>query len=121
PVTILPAGAPCVYSNSQPPAEPRPPIQNGQPLVSGIQLAATANLGLAGSAILSQSNLSPPLVNAPTVDYFCETDPPMSKGGSGHPNFLISNDQCSGQTLAAFGQQGNSCSVQVAFVPQPAT
>ena len=123
PVTVLPAGGACVYSAAfQPPAEPRPPVSNGQPLVSGIQLAETANLGLVGSGpILSQSNISPPLVNAPTVDFFCETDPPQSKGGSGLPNLQISNDECSGQTLASFGQPGNSCSVQVAFVPQPAT
>lgn len=122
PVTILPAGEPCAYpANSQPPAEPRPPVQNGEFMVSGIQLAETANLGLISSPILSQSNISPPLVNAPTVDFFCETDPPRSRGGSGLPNLQISNDECSGQTLAPLGQQGNSCSVQVTFVPQPAT
>ncbi len=122
PVTILPAGGPCVSSaTSQPPAVPRPPVSNGQPMVSGIQLAETANLGLIGSPILNQSNISPPLVNAPTVDFFCETDPPKSEGGSGLPNLQVSNDQCSGQTLAPFGQQGNSCAVQVTFVPQPAT
>jgi hypothetical protein len=71
PVAILPAGEPCAYSNSQPPALPRPPVQNGQPMVSGIQLAETASLGLISSPILSQSNTSPPLVNAPTVDFFC--------------------------------------------------
>ena len=120
PVTILPVGEPCAYpATSQPPAEPRPPVS---PMVSGIQLAETANLGLMNSGpILSQSFTSPPLVNAPTVDFFCETDPPRSKGGSGLPSLQISNDECSGQTLAAFGQQGNSCSVQVMFVPQPVT
>jgi hypothetical protein len=122
PVTILPAGAPCVYSATpEPPALPRPPVSNGQPTVSGIQLAETANLGLTSSPILSQSNTSPPLVNAPTVEFFCDTDPPRSKGGSGLPNLQVSHDQCSGQTLAPFGQQGNSCSLQVAFIPQPAT
>jgi hypothetical protein len=121
PVTILPAGEPCAYSNSQPPALPRPPVSSGQPMVSGIQLAETASLGLISSPILSQSNTSPPSVNAPTVDFFCETDPPRSNGGSGLPNVQISHDECSGQTLAAFGQPGNSCSVQVTFVPQPAT
>jgi len=122
PVTILPAGEPCVYSaTSQPLAVPRPPVSNGQPMVSGIQLAETANLGPISSPILNQNNISPPLVNAPTVDFFCETDPPRSKGGSGFPSLQISNDKCSGQTLARFGQQGNSCSLQVTFVPQPAT
>ncbi len=122
PVTILPAGEPCVYSAvSQPPAEPRPPVSNGQPMVSGMQLAETASLGPTSSPILSQSNISPPLVNAPTVDFFCETDPPRSQGGSGLPNLQISHDECSGQTLASFGRQGNRCSVQITFVPQPAT
>ena len=122
PVTILPAGEPCVYSaTSQPLAVPRPPVSNGQPMVSGIQLAETANLGAISSPIVNQSNTSPPLVNAPTVDFFCETDPPRSKGGSGLPNLQISHDKCSGQTLAGFGQQGNSCSLQVTFVPQPGT
>jgi hypothetical protein len=121
-VTILPAGAPCAYpATSQAPELSRPPVSNGQPIIPGLQLAATANLGLLSSPILSQSNISPPLVNAPTVDFFCETDPPRSKGGSGLPNIQISNDACSGQTLAPFGQQGNSCSVQVTFVPQAAT
>ncbi len=128
---IVPVGPPCVYSAaSQPPAETRPPVSNVpppvppgiQPIVSGIQLAETANVGLINSApILNQMSISPPLVNAPTVDFFCETDPPPSKGGSGLPNIQISNDECSGQTLAPFGQQGNSCSVKVTFVPQPAT
>ncbi len=123
PVAILPAGEPCAYpANTQsPPAEPRPPVQNGEFLVSGIELAETANLGLVSSPILNQSNISPPLVNAPTVDFFCETDPPPSKRGSGLPNVQISNDECSGQTLAPFGQLGNTCSVLVTFVPQPAT
>ena len=90
-------------------------------MVSGIQLSETANLGPISSPILNQNIISPPLVNAPTVDFFCETDPPRSKGGSGLPSLQISNDKCSGQTLARFGQQGSSCSLQVTFVPQPAT
>jgi hypothetical protein len=70
---------------------------------------------------MSQSSVSPPSVNAPTVDYFCELDPPPSRGGSGIPNFQISNDGCSGQTLAPFGHPGNSCSLRITFVPQPVT
>jgi hypothetical protein len=121
PVTILPAMA-CAFSSSIEPAVPRPPMSGGQPLVAGLQLAETANIGLPNSsAILSQSQLAPPLVNAPTVAYFCETDPPKSNGGSGVPNFRISKDECSGQTLAPFGQSGNSCSLQITFVPQPVT
>ncbi|MGA9389704.1 MAG: choice-of-anchor D domain-containing protein, partial [Candidatus Sulfotelmatobacter sp.] len=117
PVTILPAGAPCVYGQLL--ALPRPPVSNGQPMVPGIQLAETA--GVVSSPIVPQSNTSPPLVNAPTADFFCESDPPRSNGGSGLPNLQISKNECSGQTLARFGQQGNSCSLQVSFVPQPAT
>jgi hypothetical protein len=120
-VTLLPAGEPCIYSNSQPPALPRPPVSNGQPMVSGLQVAETASLGLVSSPILSQSTILPPSVNAPTVDFFCDTDPPRPSGGSGLPNIQISHDECSGQTLAGFGQPGNSCSVQVTFVPQPST
>ena len=66
--------------------------------------------------ILADTNVSPP-----TVDYFCDIDAPPSQGGSGMRNFQISNDACSGQTLAPFGQSGNSCSLQITFVPQPAT
>ncbi len=122
PVTILPAGAPCAYPPTpQVPELSRPPVQDGQPIIPGLQLAATATLGLLSSPISSQNSISPPLVNAPTVDFFCETDPPRSQRGSGLPNIQISNDECSGQTLAPFGQQGNHCSVQVTFVPQPAT
>lgn len=120
PVTILPA-EPCVYSTSLLPV-PRPPVSNGRPAVSGIQLAATANLGIPNSGpIIPQTYTSPPLVNSPTVDFYCEIDPPRPNGGSGLPNLQISNDGCSGQTLTPFGQQGNSCNLQVTFVPQPAT
>jgi hypothetical protein len=123
PVTILPA-APCTFSSTfgAPPLS-RPPISSsGQPLTGGVQIAETASIGLNNSAaILNQSSLAPPLVNAPTVDYFCDIDPPPSKGGSGVPNFQISSDGCSGQTLAAFGQSGSSCSLQITFVPQPVT
>jgi len=122
PVTILPAAA-CTFSSSiGAPALPRPPISSSGQALGGIQIAETASIGLNNSAaILNQSSLAPPLVNAPTVDSFCDTDPPRSSGGSGVPNFQISSDQCSGQTLAAFGQPGNSCSLQITFVPQPVT
>jgi hypothetical protein len=121
-VTILPA-APCAFAQSfvVPPA-PRPPVSNGQALVAGIQLAETAGIGLNNSSpIMSQSSISPPLVNAPTVAYFCELDPPLSKRGSGQSNFPISNDECSGKTLAPFGHPGDSCSLRITFVPQPVT
>ncbi|MGO9538995.1 MAG: choice-of-anchor D domain-containing protein [Terriglobales bacterium] len=123
PVTILPYTEPptCAYpATTQPPEIPRPPVQD---LVPGLQLAATtATLGLAKSSgdILPQNASNPPLVLAPTVDFFCESDPPRSAGGSGLPNIQVS-DGCSGQTLTPFGQPGNSCSIKVTFVPQPAT
>jgi hypothetical protein len=120
PITILPA-MPCVYTGSLKPV-PRPPVSSGQPVVGGLQLAETANIGLINSGnILNQSETNPPLFNAPTVAYFCETDPPRSNGGSGVPNFQLSDDRCSGQTLAPFGKPGNSCSLQITFVPQPIT
>ncbi|HTS35618.1 MAG TPA: choice-of-anchor D domain-containing protein [Candidatus Solibacter sp.] len=123
-VTILPSAGPCVFSSSfLGPATPRPPLDpNGTPLTTGLQLAETAVIGLNNSSpILNDFDLLPPLVNAPTVEYFCDTDLPVSKGGSGTPNFVISADQCSGQTLQPFGQSGNSCSLQITFVPQPGT
>ena len=123
PITILPSAS-CTFSSSVgAPPMPRPPVSaSGQPLVSGIQLAETANIGLTNSTSISaQSSPSPPLVNAPTVDYFCDIDPPSSSGGSGAPNFQISADGCSGQTLAPIGQSGNSCNIQITFVPQPVT
>jgi hypothetical protein len=47
-----------------------------------------------------------------TIDYNCDTDP-----GTFLPNFQISADTCTGTTLAPQA----SCSLQVAFVPQPNT
>jgi len=83
-------------------------------------MVATQTARITSFNILNQQTLSPPLVNAPTVDYFCDSDPPLPTG-SGLSNFQISNDTCSGQTLAPFGQAGDSCSLQITFVPQPAT
>jgi hypothetical protein len=121
PVTILPA-MPCVYPPSFAlPAIPRPPLSNGLPVVSGLELAETAGIGLPTSvSITASSHLFPPPVT-PTVGYFCDIDPPKSQGGSGLTNFQISKDGCSGQTLAPFGQSGNSCSVEITFIPQPVT
>lgn len=117
-VTILPMmPTPCVYSSaSLPPAEPRPPMQNGQPAVSGIAMAEIQT----ATPALSTNIASDPIVSPPTVGYFCDIDLPAPKG-SGLSNFQISNDMCSGQTLAPFGQAGDSCSLQITFVPQPAT
>ena len=114
PVTILPPPAtPCAYGvgGLQPP-QPRPPIPSSG--LGGIQLAETQLSN--PYPILADTNVSPP-----TVDYFCDIDPPPSLGGSGMPNFQIADDTCSGQTLAAFGQSGDSCSLRITFVPQRAT
>jgi hypothetical protein len=116
-VTILPA-SPCAYASSGEPAIPRPPVSSGAP---GLQLAETANIGLPNSAPIATPTQLIPLPINPTVGYFCDTDPPPSSSGSGLPNFRISQDGCSGQTLAPFGQPSNSCSVQITFVPQPIT
>jgi hypothetical protein len=50
--------------------------------------------------------------NVSTVNYICDTDPV-----SNQPNFQISADTCSGRVL--FPEA--SCSLQISFVPQPAT
>jgi hypothetical protein len=118
PIQILPAVAPCSYPTGfNTPPLPRPPVDGeGSPLVSGIAVAAAASIsGLNNSGpIINDSSLN-------TVRYFCDTDPPKSLGGSGSPNFQISADSCSGQTLQPSGQAGASCTVEVTFVPQPAT
>jgi hypothetical protein len=125
PVTILPAGPPCTFpSPLVETPQPRPPITSaGAVVLGGIQIASAGASGAGNSgAIEPPPNIPPsPLVNAPTVNYFCDTDPPPSSGGSGRPNFQISHDGCSGQTLAAFGHSGNSCSLEITFAPQPKT
>ncbi|HEY6330977.1 MAG TPA: choice-of-anchor D domain-containing protein, partial [Blastocatellia bacterium] len=126
PVTIAPSAGPCVFSSGLVGQEqPRPPFAaDGTVMIGGLQLAETANIGLTNSGPIqfpSPFSLSPPLINAPTVEYFCDTDLTVTKGGSGVPNFQISADTCSGQTLAPYGQSGNSCSLQITFVPQPKT
>ena len=50
--------------------------------------------------------------DAPTIDYFCDSDLTTKL-----PNFQLTGDNCSGVTLAP----GDSCAVEVTFVPQPAT
>ncbi len=123
PVTILPAmPVPCVYKfGAADPPIPRPPISNGEPVISGLQLAETAVIGLNNSAPIATSIQLIQSPVPPTVGYFCEIDPPVSKQGSGLPNFQLSQDECSGQTLVPFGQPGNSCSLEITFVPQPKT
>jgi hypothetical protein len=123
PVYILPPMS-CVYSPSTAaPVEPRPPMQNGQPSVSGITMAAT-QVATSKTGGLTSSIGNVQTVSPPTVAYYCDSDPPVPVG-SGQSNFQISNDTCSipgsGVTLAPFGQAGDSCSLEITFVPQPAT
>jgi hypothetical protein len=125
PVTILPAGTPCTFpSHLVQTPQPRPPISStGAAVLGGIQIASAGASGAGNSGpIQPPPNIPPsPLVNAPTVNYFCDTDPPPSMGGSGLPNIQVSRDGCSGQTLAPFGHSGDSCSLEITFVPQPKT
>lgn len=123
PVTILPSmSTPCPFTSENSgqigPPIPRPPISK---VVPGLQLGETSAGIQGGPPITPISSINPPLVNAPTVGYFC--DPLSSKGGGGGvtPNLQISRDECSGQTLAPFGQSGNSCSLEITFVPQSVT
>jgi len=116
----LPASSPsCVYSiKGQGPPLDRPPVAG---VLGGVQVAA--NPPEAPAPISPDTDLIPPLIDAPTVRMDCDIDPPLPKG-SGNPNFLISNDECSsasGVTLQPFGQPGDSCSIEVTFVPQPHT
>ena len=126
PVYILPP-MPCVYSPSNAaPVAPRPPIPNGQPLVSGITMVATqvAQPSKTGGLFVVPGIGNVQTVSPPTVAYFCDSDPPVPDG-SGQSNFQISNDTCSRQgsgiTLEPFGQTGDSCSLEITFEPQPAT
>jgi hypothetical protein len=112
-VTILPApSAPCTYSNRNLGLPLERPPQAGS--VGGLAVAETADLPNP-TAISANSSLSPP-----TALYNCDSDPPPPKG-SGNPNILLSNDGCLGVTLQPFGQSGDSCSLQLTFVPQPGT
>jgi hypothetical protein len=92
PVQILPAlNSPCV----------NPPVgvfTLQRPLVPG---------SIAGLQV--DSVIQP---NPPTINYNCDSD-----RTSNLPNFQISSDNCSGTLLAPQG----SCSVQIAFSPQPST
>jgi len=95
PVQIL-GSAPCV---NNPPANgqntlPRP-LQSNSP-VAGLQVVS--------------NDLVPITPNGSTIDYRCDSDP-----NSLLPNFQISSDTCTGTLLASQA----TCSLQVAYVPQP--
>jgi len=110
PVQILPpANTPCSYSVT-PTLLPRPPEPG---VVGGLQIVST---GGPNNAIISPNPLPPPY----STQYFCDADP-LAPAGSGLPNFQISSDTCSGQTLGPQSSPTQSCSLQITFAPQPAT
>jgi hypothetical protein len=101
PVQIL-GSAPCV----NPPGKrilvfPNDPLVYGAP-VAGLLVAV--NSGFSNEIIPDNSTT--------TIDYNCDLDPT-----SDQPNFQISQDSCTGALLPS----QSSCSVEVTYVPQPAT
>ncbi len=98
PVEIVPAMStpPCGNPNQY--VRLQRPVTSGA--VSGLQMVVGGNL--------------PPRADVPnsTIDYVCDIDPTSKE-----PNFQISADTCSGRVLAP----QSSCSLEVAFAPQPGT
>jgi hypothetical protein len=101
PVQIL-GSAPCL---NQPPATGHNtlphPLQLSSP-VAGLQVVANGSSSPGGSIF----------PNPPTITYSCDSDPQTLL-----PNFQISADNCTGMLLAP----QSSCSLAVAYVPQPDT
>jgi hypothetical protein len=96
PVQILPAaGTPC--KNSDNVILPHPLKNDGT--VDGIRVVRTDPF----------ASIQP---LPPTVSYFCDSDPT-----SGQSNLQISSNTCLGKLLVP----QDTCSLQVAFVPQPGT
>lgn len=104
PVEILPS-QPCLIGpgNPSPFTLPRPSLPSS---VAGLQVVANGNGGFSLSAAPGGAS------GYNTVQYHCDSDHISNK-----PNFPISNDHCSGATLAPQA----SCSLQISFAPQPAT
>jgi hypothetical protein len=93
PVQILPAlSAPCVNPNGGVHTLPRP-------LVAGAVAGLQVDTGV----------ITP---NGSTINYYCDSDLTSKIA-----NFQISGDSCSGQLLAPLA----SCSLTIAFAPQPST
>lgn len=91
---------------------PRVPCVDGFLPHSGIQQRpVSSNSGLQVVCNGSGCNVS---ISAEfgTIQYDCDSDP-----GTSQPNFQISSDTCSGATLDLQA----SCSLQIAYVPQPKT
>jgi hypothetical protein len=103
PVQIL-GSAPCL----NPPGMatftfPNDPLTYGSP-VSGLQVVVNGNN--------FPNQITPLLPADTTLTYNCDLDPTSKQ-----PNFQISSDTCTGTTLSS--QAG--CSLEVTYVPQPAT
>jgi hypothetical protein len=96
PVQIL-GRAPCPYRAKGQFTLPHPLLASSP--VAGLQVVANGSVG-----IITPDNT--------TISYNCDSDSQTSL-----PNFQISSDTCTGTLLAA----QTSCSVEVAYVPQPLT
>lgn len=93
PVQIVgPRSSPCQFS-TVPSVRPNPVINDGE--VGGVQIVTSVSF-IAG----------PPSV----LRYNCDADPQTDL-----PNFRISSDTCTGANLPPQG----TCSLQIAFIPQP--
>jgi hypothetical protein len=100
PVQILQSSStPCKFSPGQTPL----PL----PLTSSSYLSGVSGLQVVTGGMIYQANGS-----YNTVYYNCDADQQTEL-----PNFVVSSDTCTGTNLPA----GAMCSIQVAFVPQPAT
>lgn len=106
PVQILPAlSQPCQNGPTQPLFTlPRPTMPGA---VSGLQVVAQGGKASQMNAVSASGTGA-----YNTIQYNCDSDPI-----SHQPNFQISSDHCSGVNLAAQA----SCSIDVAFAPQPGT
>jgi hypothetical protein len=103
PVQIL-GSSPCLNPPGTIPFTlPHDPLTYGSP-VAGLQVVVN------GSAFPSQ--ISPLAPNYTTISYNCDLDP-----SSKQPNFQISSDTCTGTALSSQA----TCSLQITYVPQPAT
>lgn len=98
PVQILPAASPANLCSAAQVTLTRP-VQVGS--VDGLRVVQAVNL---------QRAVTPSGI--PTVSYFCDFDSVSNK-----PNFQISSDSCTGSTL----YPGDSCNLNVTYVPQPGT
>jgi hypothetical protein len=100
PVLILGNNMPCVNSPSLSTALPRPLVENSP--VTGLQVVANGPSSAGGNIF----------ANPPTINYSCDSDPNTLL-----PNFQITSDTCTGNTIASQA----SCSLEIAYVPQPTT